>query len=101
MLIIKKIKKIKPIYRLKRILHKNKISDLNSTMPELIHPCPPPDTKPLQIDYLIKTKHNIENFNLSDTVFECLTFYMIIIVYIIAATINKVLLTVDKYNRNK
>lgn len=104
MFIIKK----KPFNRLRKLINrKNNKLPLNNTMPEITATYPTPDVEPLQIDNVVDiidkdtNVNNIENFNLSVTIFECLTFYMIVFMYIIAATINKVLLTIDKYKRNK
>ncbi len=107
MLIINRIIKKRPFRKLLHRKKKNNKLSLNSTMPELNAIYPLADVTPLEIDNVIEiidkdiNVGNIENFNLSLTIFECLTFYMIVFMYIIAATINKVLLTIDKYKRNK
>lgn len=104
MLIINRIIKKRPFRKLLHRKKKNNKLSLNSTMPELNAIYPLADVTPLEIDNvidIIDKDINIENFNLSLTIFECLTFYMIVFMYIIAATINKVLLTIDKYKRNK
>ena len=108
MLIINRIIKKKPFIRFRKLINrKNNKIYLNNTIPEITATYPTPDVEPLQIDTVVDiidkdiNVDNIEKFNLSLTIFECLTFYMIVFMYIIAATINKVLLTVDKYKRNK
>lgn len=110
MLIINRIIKKRPFNIFRKLLNKknNKLSlNTTNTIPELTAIYPPADVTPLEIDNVIEiidkdiNVNNIENFNLSLTIFECLTFYMIVIMYIIAATINKISLTIDRNNRNK
>tara|TARA_Y100000389_G_C17252678_1_gene408917 strand:- start:61 stop:378 length:318 start_codon:yes stop_codon:yes gene_type:complete len=105
MLIIKRIIKKNPFNRFGKLLNrKNNKLYLNDTITELNAIYPPADVTPLHIDIdidNIDNINNIKNFNLSLTIFECLSFYMIVIMYIIAATINKVLLTIDRNKRNK
>lgn len=110
MRIIRRIKQIRPINRFRKLLNKknNKLSlNTTNTMAELTAIYPPADLTPLEIDNVIEiidkdiNVNNIEHFNLSLKAFECLSFYMIVISFIIASAINKMLLTVDKYKRNK
>tara|TARA_Y100000389_G_scaffold191913_1_gene218786 strand:- start:2046 stop:2363 length:318 start_codon:yes stop_codon:yes gene_type:complete len=105
MLIINRIIKKRSFRKL--FNKKNNKLSLNSTKSELNAIYPPADVTPLEIDAVIEivdkdiNVENIENFNLSLTIFECLSFYMIVIMYIIAATINKIILTIDRNKRNK
>tara|TARA_Y100000768_G_C23991185_1_gene693363 strand:+ start:4998 stop:5315 length:318 start_codon:yes stop_codon:yes gene_type:complete len=105
MLIINRIIKKRPFNRFRKRLNK-KIS-LNNTIPKLTEIYPPADVTSLEIDNVIEiidkdiNVNNIENFNLSLTIFECFSFYIILIMYIIAATINKIILTIDRNKRIK
>jgi|TARA_B110000285_G_scaffold34102_2_gene36138 hypothetical protein len=108
MLIINRIIKKGPLDRFRKILNKkNSRLSLNITMPDLIAVYPPADVTPLEIDNVIDIVDNIDkvgnikNFNLSLKAFECLSFYMIVISFIIASAINKILLTIDRNKRIK
>ena len=102
MLIINRIIKKRPFNRFRKRLNKknNKLS-LNNTMPELTAIYPPAHVTPLEIDNVIEIIDKDINGNLSLKAFECLSFYMIVISFIIASAINKILLTIDRNKRIK